>query len=552
MAQHPHDSICAISIRSQDDDDEGTGSGILINSQQGLILTHATLLQPFLSEDSKILKHLHSTGFVKGEDLRHISGADIIFPSNLFHLNGSEKLLKQRSPSALNSNLQVNSCFYDKFSGSVMCIFKCYSLQKVVHKLLSSDNWKFIDNISEDLKKNSKQKEESLYVLLPCFVLLKLQNWTPLETSLSAKDSASIVQGDMVEICATPFGTLNPDIFLNSRSRGIVSNMVGERNVLILTDARCIPGSEGGALFSCDIKQRYLVGIIIASLCWRTNEWIGLTLAASITEVLESLKGHYSKSASYNSLTNMQPYYGALNNELRLLPIINHVPLVSVGNTWGSGVILNAGPGLVLTCSHVLKGSNVEKVKLYLHCSQTPVDVDIVHQVPLSSHFDLGLLSMATEQSPEQRDKIAVLEVPDISEGDFVYVVGHAIFGKRYNMPPTVTAGNVSKVVTVNRVPVMIQTTCAVHAGASGGGVFDQKGRLVAVVVNNTKDTTSNASYPHINMCIPMKTIAPVINEYIETQDVYVLNKLVIKNKLVKRLWSLSQEASSATLSSKL
>ncbi|KAL3841336.1 hypothetical protein ACJMK2_019497 [Sinanodonta woodiana] len=548
MVQQPHNNICAISIHGQDDND-GTGSGILINSKKGLVLTHASLLQTFLSKDSKILKHLHSTGFVKGEDLGQISGVTIIFPSNLFYLNGSEKLLKQRlSLSALNSNLQVDSSHFDKFSGSIMSVFKCYSLQKIVHKLLPSDNWKFIDNVSEDLKKNSNQKEVSLYVLLPCFVLLKLRNWTPLETNFLAKDSASIVQGDMVEICATPFGTLNPEIFLNSRSRGIVSNVVGERNVLILTDARGIPGSEGGALFICDRKQRYLVGMIIASLCWRINEWIGLTMAASITEILDSLKGHYSKSACHNSLTNMQLYFGALNNEYRMLPITNSVPLVSVGNTWGSGVLLNSGQRLVLTCSHVLKGSDVEKVKLYLNNNQTPVDVDIVHQAPLSSHFDLGLLSMTTEQSPEQKDKNALLEVPDISEGDFVYVVGHAIFGQRYNMTPSVTSGVVSKVITINRVPVMIQTTCAVHAGASGGGVFDQKGRLVAVVVSNTKDTASNASYPHINMCIPMMTIAPVINEYIKTGDVYVLNKLVIENKLVKRLWSLSQEV---TLESK-
>ena len=37
---------------------------------------------------------------------------------------------------------------------------------------------------------------------------------------------------------------------------------------------------------------------------------------------------------------------------------LGQVVMVRVGNTWGSGVIISPTRGVILTCSHVLKGSN--------------------------------------------------------------------------------------------------------------------------------------------------------------------------------------------------
>ena len=48
----------------------------------------------------------------------------------------------------------------------------------------------------------------------------------------------------------TPYGNLSPDIFLNCLSSGILCNLVGSQNELLLNDARCLPGSEGGALYA--------------------------------------------------------------------------------------------------------------------------------------------------------------------------------------------------------------------------------------------------------------------------------------------------------------
>lgn len=54
--------------------------------------------------------------------------------------------------------------------------------------------------------------------------------------------------------------------------------------------------------------------------------------------------------------------------------------------------------------------------------------------------------------------------------GEDVLVVGFGVFGQ--SCGPSVTAGILSRVITCDSRPVMLQTTCAVHAGASGGAVL--------------------------------------------------------------------------------
>jgi len=40
-----------------------------------------------------------------------------------------------------------------------------------------------------------------------------------------------------------------------------------------------------------------------------------------------------------------------------------------------------------------------------------------------------------------------------------------------------------------------LQTTCAVHAGASGGGVFNTQGQLVAMVICNSRLCSLRVNY---------------------------------------------------------
>lgn len=49
-------------------------------------------------------------------------------------------------------------------------------------------------------------------------------------------------------------------------------------------------------------------------------------------------------------------------------------------------------------------------------------------------------------------------------------MVGFGVFGQVCG--PSVTSGILSAVVQVDDAPVMLQTTCAVHGGSSGGPLF--------------------------------------------------------------------------------
>ena len=62
--------------------------------------------------------------------------------------------------------------------------------------------------------------------------------------------SQLLKRGDTVEIISTPFGDNHPLIFFNSLTKGIISNICGHKNQILLTDARCLTGSEGGAVIS--------------------------------------------------------------------------------------------------------------------------------------------------------------------------------------------------------------------------------------------------------------------------------------------------------------
>lgn len=52
-------------------------------------------------------------------------------------------------------------------------------------------------------------------------------------------------------------------------------------------------------------------------------------------------------------------------------------------------------------------------------------------------------------------------------------MVGYGALGKRCG--PSLTGGVLSKAVSWDRRPVMLQTTCAVQAGASGGAVVRKR-----------------------------------------------------------------------------
>lgn len=78
--------------------------------------------------------------------------------------------------------------------------------------------------------------------------------------------------------------------------------------------------------------------------------------------------------------------------------------------------------------------------------------------------MSLGRVSLA------RQSRLWSFTLPPPLAGEAVSVVGFGVFGQACG--PSVTSGILSAVVQVDDTPVMLQTTCAVHGGSSGGPLF--------------------------------------------------------------------------------
>lgn len=507
--------------------EERSLSGILLDSRNGLVLTHGSLLTSLLSE--RQIHYLSTQG--KLSHCFRSWQAEVLFQnvdkisstSVASNLNNAD-IENTLHTTCSNTEFKQNNVF-SKFSASVVIIFVIRRLQNVLTKLVSpNEKWEFIDEnspegISEDQKKMQK--------LLPSFVLIKIDDWKGFISPLRILNYSQYSKGDNLMVEATPFANLNPDIFMNHKSTGIVSNKAG--GILIMTDARCVPGTDGGAVFIKKGHLRYLIGVVITSLCWRNNEWVGLSLVCAIPDILKTVEQICKIDRFYESQV-MKIHRN------RLSEIFEAVPMVMVGSNWGSGVVIgHKYDRYVLTCSHVIKGSDYTTVKVKFPTERVDIG-KVLYKTATDGQFDTGIISISSKSVP-----YVEIATNPVSEGDRVFVIGHPLFSEEKRLDPTITSGIISKVVKVNGIPVLVQTTCAVHAGASGGALVNQSGELVGIPVSNAKDMSSKALFPHINMSVPVTTIAHYLLQFMETKDVNVLEKLSVTNPDIKRLWMLEQ-----------
>ncbi|XP_041365771.1 peroxisomal leader peptide-processing protease-like [Gigantopelta aegis] len=540
---------CIVTLKSTKCVADGTGSGIMIDTVQGFIITHASLLGAIVLKDQHlqnvVLSQLDS---LSEEIVGHVSVEVILERSSRDnsskHYLSQDVLLSKYQSALVSSTITSRNPDLSTHAGSVVSLFKCGRFENALKHLTPQRDWQFTDT-SDDGKLNNnvslKEKHDAeviTFKLLPYCLLIKVDNLVPYKSALSVRSPTLCHIGEAAEICATPFGNLFPNVLVNSYSRGVISNLAGKNRCIILTDARCIPGSEGGPLYTLVDSNRCLTGMIVTSLCWKNSEWIGLSLACSIDEILENLatSGVSVKSAR-NTISSLWKHTHSMEN---ISAMFENIALIKVDNSWGSGVTIDPVRKIVLTCSHVIKHGRSHTVNLKPKPNGDFLKCEVLWHSPPTEQFDLAVV----KYSGHSQRHAATVSPGVPTEGSLVYVIGHGVFGAEHNLSPSVTVGVVSKVITVNQIPVMIQTTCAVHPGASGGALIDKHGHLVGIVVCNAKDVSSGACFPHVNLSIPMNTIWPVIHKYCSGGDVGVLNSLHLKNPAIDNMWTLGNETS--------
>ncbi|XP_042646916.1 peroxisomal leader peptide-processing protease [Tyto alba] len=369
---------------------------------------------------------------------------------------------------------------------------------------------------------------------LTWFAWLRVPGLGTPEGGWTGRASASrLRKGEGLLACGSPFGALCPDLFLNTLSKGVVSNVAGEENALLLTDARCLPGTEGGGAFLPSPAGPLLVAVIAASFCWKGAEWVGLTLLCSLDAILSSSADVLGEAGlALPPVPRREPAASGIKQDPP-----GGAALVECGAAWGSGVLL--APRLLLTCRHVVEAGVPLHVTLPPGPSRAAAVLTgrVVFATEASSPFDVAAVELEESVPGFVSPRLADTFLP----GEEVSVVGFGALGRACG--PSVTAGVLSAVVAVAGRPIMLQTTCAVHGGSSGGPLLSSRdGRLLGIVASNTRDTGAGATYPHLNFCVPVTVLQPPVARYRRTGDPAAFAVLNQAGEGVRAAWRLQRQ----------
>jgi S1-C subfamily serine protease len=237
-----------------------------------------------------------------------------------------------------------------------------------------------------------------------------------------------------------------------------------------------------------------------------------VAVAAAIIAVVVS-----QDSGGSSGLTPRQVFVQGSKSTVAIATIIRQD---STGTAWagGSGEIIDAQNGYILTNNHVATGGIAIKVKL--PNVSAPVDARLQAAAPCD---DLALIQimnpadrktmismpLGNSDKVEQGDPVVALGFPASAQGDST----SDFFGDEIS----VTSGIVSKNNAQYDSPIggevtlvsTIQHTAAINHGNSGGPLLDDQARLIGV---NTAEYAINGERADVeNYAIPLKHIAEVL-----------------------------------------
>ncbi|XP_019419712.1 PREDICTED: glyoxysomal processing protease, glyoxysomal isoform X2 [Lupinus angustifolius] len=146
------------------------------------------------------------------------------------------------------------------------------------------------------------------------------------------------------------------------------------------------------------------------------------------------------------------------------------------------------------------------------------------------------------------------------STGSKTYVIGHGLFGPKCGFFPSVCSGVVAKVVEAKTpqsyqsiqpelmhmhefFPAMLETTAAVHPGASGGAVINSDGHMIGLVTSNARHG-GGTIIPHLNFSIPSAALIPIFKFSKDMKNLSVLRILDEPNEYISSVWALMRPSS--------
>lgn len=172
----------------------------------------------------------------------------------------------------------------------------------------------------------------------------------------------------------------------------------------------------------------------------------------------------------------------------------------------GSGVIVDAGRGLILTSNHVI--ANADQINVTLRDGRE-LSAEVVGTDPPT---DVAVIKV-------DADNLTEIEVADSSElrvGDFVVAIGNP-----FGLGQTVTSGVVSALarsgLNILGYEDFIQTDASINPGNSGGALVNLRGELVGI---NTAIFSQSGGNIGIGFAIPINLAMQVMEQLVEHGEV--------------------------------
>jgi serine protease Do/serine protease DegQ len=172
----------------------------------------------------------------------------------------------------------------------------------------------------------------------------------------------------------------------------------------------------------------------------------------------------------------------------------------------GSGVVVDAAQGYIVTNNHVIDGA--DEISVGFADGRT-LEAELVGRDP---QVDLALLKVSAEN-------LVAIEFADsgaLRVGDFVVAIGNP-----FGLNQTVTSGIVSALgrsgLGIEGYEDFIQTDAPINPGNSGGALVDLRGDLVGI---NTAIYAPSGGNVGIGFAIPANMTAAIIAELIENGEV--------------------------------
>ncbi|XP_050682624.1 peroxisomal leader peptide-processing protease-like [Leptidea sinapis] len=506
--------------------DDGELANILTVAASGIkfskrwVLTHGSILSPL--KQAKVIADARGKAIINEEFYNQLPEIYVTCEKKQTVepvYREVEKISRERS---LDSNIDFDHSSYQVrvLTGRIVHVWQCPVLERCVDDVLYSWTVGYRD---VDVDKQSNLGK----ALLSVFVLVDLESETPgLKTLRPLSELFDMVRapperGANIHVHSTPFGC---EVFLNAVTTGTVCGLVGKRPSLLLTDAATALGSEGGPVFT-EGPTRQLVGAVVCSLSWCRGEWVGLTLAAPLRSVLAA-KLRVSPEAAARALPS--PLHAAILDRIDRVTM-----LVRCGSAWGAGVYL--GGGYVVTCAHVVKNHASNKVSVYCQSGMETAIVRYKSKDDIA--YDLALLFT----NPQCWSHLLPADFSDdpAEKGEPVLAAGYPYFNENnlQGLKPTVTSGHVN-----TASPSMLQTSCCVQSGFSGGPIFrisrSSRVEVLGIIVSNAK-TVTGACYPYINMAVPATAFLRLVQQFILDKDASKLSAIEHKEDMIQSQWRL-------------